>query len=620
MNIKIKEHMKHLKTIFFFLFSIIYFTPVTYAQSWIRINQLGYLPESVKVAVLCSKQDISPRQFELYNAGTGDVVWQSDKILPYGNYGPFKTTFRLNFSKFEKEGSYYIKVSNTRSPTFKIESNVYKGAADFLLKYIREQQCGYNPVLQDSCHTHDGFIIYYPPHDSTNINVVGGWHDAADYLRYVTTSATAVFQMLFAYQQNPASFGDHFQANGNPGPNGIPDILDEAKWGLDWLVKMNPKKDVMFSQVADDRDHTEFSLPDKDTVHYGIGLERPVYHCTGKPQGLFKYKNQSTGIASIAGKFASAFALGSQILRKYYPKFAKKIKQKAIDAFEYGMQNPGVCQTAPYAAPYYYQEQDWVDDMELAAVQLYDITGKKKYLQEAVSFGKQEPVKPWMGADTARHYEWYPFINLGHYYLSTITNKTISNQFIKYLKEGIDRVYQRAKANPFLIGIPFIWCSNNLVSAMVTQSHLYYELTKDPTYLSMEAALRDWLFGRNPWGTSMITNYPENGVSPKDPQSAFWVLGHIQIPGGLVDGPVSASIYRNLKGITLTKPDAFQQFQSHIAVYHDDWGDYSTNEPTLDGTASLIYYLSALQKQGNNQVKKSGFKYNRSSLKRADTK
>ncbi|MCD6201057.1 MAG: glycoside hydrolase family 9 protein [Bacteroidales bacterium] len=119
-----------------------------------------------------------------------------------------------------------------------------------------------------------------------------------------------------AWQQNPAAFGDHFEANGDPGKNGIPDILDEAKWGLDWLVKMNPAKGVLFNQVADDRDHVGFRLPNRDSVHYGIDLQRPVYYCSGKPQGLFKYKNQTTGIASTAGKYASAFALGSRMLEK----------------------------------------------------------------------------------------------------------------------------------------------------------------------------------------------------------------------------------------------------------------------------------------------------------------
>ncbi len=591
---------KHNRTSEILFFLLLVLASCTYGQSWIRVNQIGYLEKSIKAAVLCSKLDISPTQFELCDALTSKVVWKSKDIKPYGEYGPFKTTFRLNFSKFEKKGAYFIKIEDVKSPSFRIANDVYDGSADFLLKYMREQQCGYNPVLKDSCHTHDGFIIYDPPRDSTFINVVGGWHDASDYLQYVTTSATAVFQMLFAYQQNPNSFGDKFDANGNPGANGIPDILDEAKWGLNWLVKMNPKKDVMFNQIADDRDHAGFRLPDKDSVNYGIDLERPVYFCNGKPQGLFKYKNKTTGIASTAGKYASAFALGSLILRKYYPEFSKMIRQKAIDAYEFGLKHPGACQTAPCKSPYYYEEKNWTDDMELAAVQLNEITGDKKYLKDAVKFGNQEPVTPWMGADTARHYQWYPFINLGHYYLSVASNKKTDEHFIKFLKEGIDRVYQRGKSNPFLIGVPFIWCSNNLVSAIVTQCHLYYKLTNDPTYLPMEAALRDWLFGCNIWGTSMIIDYPEDGTSPKDPHSAFWVRAHIKIPGGLVDGPVYTTIFKILRGLRLTKPDAFSEFQSHVAVYHDDYGDYSTNEPTMDGTAGLTYYLSALQKEGND--------------------
>jgi len=589
------------------------------AQSWIRINQIGYLRNTVKVAVLGSNVSPAIKQFELCDVLTGKVVWKSGNVKTYGAYGPFKNTFRLDFSKFTEEGAYYILAAGTHSSPFRIADDVYNGTADFLLNYMREQQCGYNPVIKDSCHTHDGFIIYDPPSDSTFIDVVGGWHDASDYLQYVTTSANAVFQMLFAYQQNPGSFADYFDANGDPGSNKIPDILDQAKWGLDWLIKMNPQKGSMYNQIADDRDHAGFRLPNKDSVEYGINLERPVYYCDGKPQGLFRYKNQTTGIASTAGKFSSAFALGSQILKKYYPGFAERLRHKAVDAYEYGKKHPGVCQTAPCKSPYYYEESNWVDDMELAAAQLHLLTKEKRYLHEARDYGEREPVTPWMGADTAAHYAWYPFLNLGHYFLSKTSDNKIDDQFIKYLKEGLDRVYQRGKTNPFLNGIPFIWCSNNLVSALVTQCHLYYELTKDPTYLPMEASLRDWLFGCNIWGTSMIIDFPKEGISPKDPHSSFTVVGNMQISGGLVDGPVYTSIYNKLAGITLFREDQFKEFQSNVAVYHDDYGDYSTDEPTMDGTASLTYYLSALQKVGQCSIDKKNIIYERGGIVRTDT-
>ncbi len=577
------------------------FVQPSFSQSWIRINQLGYLPHSIKAAVLLSKEDISIKTFQICDVLTDKTIYSSNRVKSYGSYGAFKSAYRLDFSELTKEGAYYIKIDSVSSKGFRIAHDVYDGTADFLLRYMRQQRCGYNPVLRDSCHTSDGFIIYHPTLDSSHIDVVGGWHDASDYLQYVTTSANAVFQMLFAYQKNPESFGDEFDKDGHHGANGIPDILDEAKWGLDWLLKMNPEKNMMFNQIADDRDHKGFRLPDEDTISYGKGLERPVYFCTGKPQGVFKYKNRTTGIASTAGKYASAFALGAEVFEKFFPDYSGILRQKSIEAYDYGKQNPGVCQTASCLSPYFYEEDNWTDDMELAASVLYSSSQKESYLNDALLFGKQEPVTPWMGADTANHYQWYPFVNMGHYYLASLKSNNDQAVFIDYLKKGIEKVSSRGKANPFLFGVPFIWCSNNLVSAMLTQCRLYQELTKDSAFAEMEASLRDWLFGCNPWGTSMVIGLPENGDYPEDPHSAFTHLKKIRIDGGLVDGPVYTTIYKKLLGIKLYSEDEYAQFQSDISVYHDDYGDYSTNEPTMDGTASLTYYLSALQNIGSNQ-------------------
>jgi peptidoglycan/xylan/chitin deacetylase (PgdA/CDA1 family) len=177
-------------------------------------------------------------------------------------------------------------------------------------------------------------------------------------------------------------------------------------------------------------------------------------------------------------------------------------------------------------------------------------------------------------------------------------DKEVSAEFVSYLREGLTRLYEKGRSNPFLFGVPFIWCSNNYVAAALTQIRLYEQSCGDTTFREMEASLRDWLFGCNPWGTSMIVGLPKYGVSPKDPHSAFTHLHGYEVSGGLIDGPVRGSIFRSLRGIQLSKPDAFAEFQSDAAVYHDDWGDYSTNEPTMDGTASLAFYLSSLEVEG----------------------
>ncbi|MGH2645475.1 MAG: glycoside hydrolase family 9 protein, partial [Chitinophagaceae bacterium] len=363
------------------------------------------------------------------------------------------------------------------------------------MQYIREQQCGYNPVIRDSCHTHDGYMIYGPINDSMFVNVVGGWHDATDYLRYVTTSATADYYLLAAYRDFPEVFIDSCQWNGLPGANGVADVLDEGNWGLSWLLKMNPKPTWFFNQVADDRDHAGFRMPNKDSVSYGLGLERPVYFLNGKPQGIGKYKNTTTGAASTAGKFASTFALGSLTYKKTYPAYAKILEQHAINAYKYGLEKPGYTQTACDVSPYYYTEKDWKDDMELGAAMLWQLTGKKQYLQQALAYAKVDPLKPWMGADTMTHYEYFPFYNAGHYELAKDLKGKDREQLIQYYREGIDAVWQKAKHNAFYRGVPFIWCSNNLTAAFAMQCYLYRQLSGDNTYRQLEQACVDWLLG-----------------------------------------------------------------------------------------------------------------------------
>src|SRR3989304_4511661 len=117
---------------------------------------------------------------------------------------------------------------------------------------------------------------------------------------------------------------------------------------------MFPSDSELYHQLGDDRDHIFLDLPPTDSSDYdwGKGKERPVYPCTGKPQGLFAYRNRSDGLASIAGKFASAFALAADLYRQRDPVFAAMLGRKALAAFTLGKRHPGVCQTAPGRAPY----------------------------------------------------------------------------------------------------------------------------------------------------------------------------------------------------------------------------------------------------------------------------
>lgn len=587
--------------------------------SVIRINQLGYKPTSIKVAVFGALNAENVTSFQLIDATTHKAVLTRKAGINFGAYGPFKSSFRLDFSAFQKSGSYYLKAGTAKSPVFEIGDDVYKGTADFALRYMRQQRSGFNPFLKDSCHTTDGYTMYGPMPDSTRIDVSGGWHDASDYLQYSTTSANATYHLLAAYRDFGHVFSDRHQANGLEGQNGTSDVLDEAKWGLDWLSKMHPREDWLFNQLADDRDHQGLRLPTLDSVDYGVGKAkgRPVYFVTGEQQGLGRYKNRATGAASTAGKFASAFALAAQLYQEKDRSLAEMYKTKALSAYKFGLNKPGVAQTAPHTAPYFYEEDNWVDDMSLGSAVLFQLTGSDIYHNQALNFSRQEKVTPWMGADTARHYQWYPFHNFGHYELAKKSDEKTRSELISFYKEGIEKVWQKAKDNAFYRGVPFIWCSNNLTTSFAIQCYLYRELSGDSSYAELEQASFDWIFGTNPWGTSMVYGLPANGDTPQDPHSAFTHLYKYPIDGGLVDGPVYGSIYNSLMYIKLYNPDEYSRFQSPLVVYHDDYGDYSTNEPTMDGTASLVYLLAA--KESDTGAGKKVVTDNHGAIVRGDT-
>ena len=581
------------------------------AQTWVRVNQAGYLPDDVKVAVLISTERTGG-DFCVFDALTGTEVLRGAGREADPSKWALQSGWRLDFSALRTPGSYYIEAGGVRSPIFRIGNDVYDGLADYLLTYMRQQRCGDNPYNDRLCHQHDGYIVDHPTRTGERIDVTGGWHDATDYLQYMTTSSTSIYQMAFAwkYTEDKSIFKDVYDASGRPGANGIPDLIDEIKWGLDWLDKMNPAPREMYYQIADDRDHAGMRLPYLDSVDYGYGpgKGRPVYFVTGKPQIAYKKVNRTTGVSSAAGKFASTFALGADVIREWYPDFAAKIEGKVQDAWDFALEFPGNTQTACVVSPYFYEEDTWVDDVELAAATQYALGKGDWWKQQAAYWGELEPVSPWMERGRGpgkeyHHYQWYPFINLGHWLLASGEDAAVRAEFAGYMRQGLQDLRERAGNDPFLHGVPYLWCSNNLTSAAVTQACLYERATGDTTFREMEAALRDWLLGCNPWGTSMICGWPQAQMpgydTPTDPHSSYvQVNGDLPL-GGLVDGPIYSQLFLERAGSSLRHPDGFAVLNKGIAVYHDDIGDYASNEPTMDGTAGLVAYAAALETRGH---------------------
>jgi len=579
-------------------------------ESYVRINQLGYRPADVKIAVGLGREELAAK-FQVIDAKSEKVAFEGDARHISEQWGEFEEHAELDWSALDREGEYYVLFGEAKSPKFRIGAAAYAEMPDQLLEFMRQQRCGYNPWLDEVCHPFDGRTADGPLPAGTYIDARGGWHDAGDQLKYLLTGSNATAQMLLAYKlvadgggddsRNAAAtkFSDRVNEWGQPRPNDIPDVLDEARWGLDWMLRLHPTPEVLYHQVADDRDHAGWKLPHKENVDYGWGpgSYRVVYSAEGKPQGLKQYKSESDGVANLAGRYAAAMALGYQIwkddaqLRPY----ADRLLRAGTEVYAMGKAKEGVQQGNSYGAPYRYAETTWADDMEWGAAELYRATGDKRYLEDAKRYATLAATSGWFGEEQIGHYQYYPFMNVGHFRLYDLVDDEFRAKLAGYYRDQIEVCIKRSAENPYRVGAPFIWCSNNLAVALATQCELYERMTGDTRYREFAAKQRDWLLGRNPWGFSMFTEIPAGGKYPTDVH--LFAIGLMKRPvrGGLVDGPVANSIFSSLKGVSITEPDPLAAFQDERGVYHNDIQDYSTNEPTMDGTASAILLWALLR-------------------------
>ena len=325
-------------------------------NAYIRINQAGYPPTDAKIAIAFSKTRLGG-DFVLRD-NVNRVVFRGPLrlVAPPNWGGNFPYYYELDFSSYRQSGRHLIQLQESGATSREFSIGPYPPYQAELLLFMRQQRCGYNPYLDMVCHTRDGRTVYAPVPDGSFMDASGGWHDAGDQLKYLITASNATARMLLSFELARDKFTDQVDALGRLQPNRIPDVLDEAKWGLDWIHKLHPAPDQLFHQVADDRDHRGFKLPDQDIADYGWGPNsyRPVYFADGKPQGLREWKSKATGVANIAGRSAAAMAMAYRIWKNdlHDSLFAQKCLKAAIELYQLGKRNEGYQQGNSYSAPY----------------------------------------------------------------------------------------------------------------------------------------------------------------------------------------------------------------------------------------------------------------------------
>lgn len=398
------------KSFYFFLLTFILFliTPrLSNAQTssteiaLIRVDQFGYYENQIKIAVLADPQlgvnaldSYTPsNNIKLIDASNDQAVSNLTKtVINNGDTDALSgdKVWQIDFTSFKTPGTYYIEDldKNVRSHDFVIgEENNYGNLLRAALKQLYYQRCGHDKVSDEwsdvkchedldqdtDCRDYHGIL--------SNRDLSGGWHDAGDYGKYVGFAYPAVNDLLSAYLMNP-TFWNSFEVGIPESGNGNPDILDEVKWELDWLLKM---------QVNEENDITL----DGGLLHIvGMSTDQDNYwvNHVGKPASQDKSVRWFLGVAGQSTcSGMSMLAYGAYTFDKAgMTNDANTYLSAAEAAWTWTENNPNDINSnfedypANQMDSYFYQKDILYGNVNTAlfeaACYLHLLTGKNKYL------------------------------------------------------------------------------------------------------------------------------------------------------------------------------------------------------------------------------------------------
>lgn len=526
----------------------------------ITANQLGYKPDASKIAVF---RDITDEtQFSVVNAVTDEVVFTADLYGERVNSTADEVNWYGDFSSVTETGTYYITCGELdASYTFSISDNVYDNLLDDAVRMLYLQRCGCEVVDETfghpACHTELATILG----TEETIDVSGGWHDAGDYGRYVVPAAKAVADIMLAYGVNPSVHSDSVGIAESG--NGVPDILDEARYEIEWMMKMQAESGGVYHKV-NCRGNTGSVMPEKET---SMQYVTPV---------------STTATAD----FCAVMAMAAEYFAEYDAEFSEKCLAAAKSAWSFLEQNPDFIYVDPTDLGDTnggYSDSTDGDERYWAACQMYRTTGDTAYLDAIDNI-------------TAKYYkdglEWHM---VGHYgNIALLTLEGIDTGSEEYLTAK-DMLFNWVNVYTENIGTTgyenaltaYTWGSNMTVANAGIVLATAYKLTGDESYIVNAEKQLHYLLGRNPNGICYVTGY--GTVSPQNPHHRPSIAKGTAMKGMLVGGVNS----------DLSDPAAERYLSETPADkrYIDDSGSYSTNEITIYWNSPLIYLLSLTEEE-----------------------
>ncbi len=565
----------------------------------VRVNQLGYLPGSAKIATVKSSSK-EPLAWRLLD-GTGKAVAEG-KTTPFGKDAASGEDVQLvDFSSFKSAGQgYVLEVASQRSDAFDVSDSVYAQLKYDALSFfyqnrsgieIRADLAGDASLARPAGHLSDKSVKCGKDAGCDySLDASGGWYDAGDHGKYVVNGGISLWTLLSQYERSvalgsrSADFGDGKLRIPEKG-NRVPDLLDEARWELDWLLKMQVPAGKPLAGMVHHKLHD---------VSWTALATAP--HEDRQTRVLFKPSTAATL------NLAATAAQGARIWKSLDPAYAAKCLKAAETAWAAAKANPKLLASKDIDGGGAYEDSKVDDDFYWAAAELLVSTGKPEYRQ----FVEGSPLHKRLRMDAGGHtstMNWADTDALGVISLAVVkgVDAGLQAHARKLLVGGADRYLQiiskqgyRTPLEP-AAGNRYFWGSNSFVINNLIVLALAYDFTKQPKYADGVATGMDYLLGRNPLGQSYVTGY---GDAPlQHPHHRFWAkqanAAYPSAPPGILSGGPNSNIddpYAKAAGLKGCAPE--KCFVDHIEAY-------SVNEITINWNAPLAWVSAWLDEKAH---------------------
>ncbi|HEY9061039.1 MAG TPA: glycoside hydrolase family 9 protein [Pseudobacteroides sp.] len=591
-------------------------TPTPTPPKDIRVNQLGYLPSGAKKATLnVEGSAVEPLDWQLKDS-SGAVV-ASGKTIPFEGKGPDgidsasgERVHIINFSQFTEPGKgYRLVAGEANSYPFDIGPDIYSNMKHDALKYfyharsgvdIRMPYCVESKWARQAGHTNDmakgvSGRGYTGP---ASIDGTGGWYDSSDYGKYTVGGGFSLWmlQNLYEHSKNRNS-ADNFsdgKLNIPESGNGINDLLDETRWEMEWMLKM---------QIPEGYDRAGMAVSKITSENW------PLLGLLPHNDSALRVYYPPTTAATL--NLAACAAQAARIWKDIDPVFADKCLSASERAYTAAKANPAIFSPYVPAGLYSYNDNYVEDDFYWAACEMYITTSNTNYLADLKSYSKCFDIPDVLTGEFDGIPGCFDRSSTGglgtislalHFELdfdSAVVNiiKAADSYIEIQKKEGYGIPIAETTYYTNLTGTTeeingYPWGSNSFVLNKAIIMAYAYDFSNDAKYLNGLTESMDYLMGRNAMVKCYVSGYGENPV--QYPHHRYFapqidpILPSVP-PGFLSSGPNSGceDPWASGAGFKVNKYPAQKCYIDHV----ESW---STNEVNTNYNASLAWVAAYL--------------------------